>query len=76
MVAEVGRYVHFIFLLISFILSGVLFLFFETEFFWSFRFLLENLKVMFPFSTYTVRDICKYSTSKNGCFFINRFHSL
>ena len=35
--AKVGRFERFFFLIFSFILSGVLFLFFGTVIFWSFR---------------------------------------
>ena len=52
--AEVGRYEHFGFLFLAlifrafcFCLSGLL------EYFETYRFLLENLKVMFPFSSDT-----------------------
>ena len=44
--AEVGRFERFVFLFCQ--------AFFGTVIFWSFRFLLEKLKVMFPFSTDTV----------------------
>ena len=51
--AEVGRFERFVFLFLA-LFCGVLFPFFWTAIFWSFRFLLEKLKVMFPFSTDTV----------------------
>ena len=52
--AEVGRFERSVFIF-SFILSGVLFVFWDSKFFGVFencRFLLEKLKVMFPFSTF------------------------
>ena len=51
--AEVGRFERFVFLFYLYFV-GVLFLFFGAVIFWSFRFLLEKLKVTFPFSTDTV----------------------
>ena len=54
--AEVGRFERFVFLFLA-LFCGVLFPFFGQQFFGVFetyRFLLEKLKVMFPFSTDTV----------------------
>ena len=55
--AEVGRFERFFFLNFSFSLSGVLFLFWGHKFFGVFetyRYLLENLNVMFSTDTVTL----------------------
>ena len=63
MEAEVGRFECFVYLIFCFSLSGILFLFFfwgggGGQYFFggcgTYRFLLENQKVMFPFSIDTV----------------------
>ena len=55
--AEVGRFVRFVFLFLALFCQSFCFCFWGQQFFGHFetyRFLLEKLKVMFPFSTDTV----------------------
>ena len=80
---EVGRFERFVSLFLALFCQAFFSVFSGQYFFGTYRFLLEKLKVMFPFSTDTVTlclnvswagAICKSSTFKNG-FLKIRFHS-
>ena len=52
--AEVERFERFVFLFLAFVCKAFCYCFGGTVIFWTYRFLLDNLKVMFPFSADTV----------------------